>query len=178
MKVIRSGWATSIRVTSDGKMTTSEVIVPGDFIGEAFLSKDGVFRSIRAMTDVEYCGFDANFIRNLIFSRRDLMEAIIDVGINVAQMLRERVHDLGGRDAEGRIVSLMVGLYDRLKERGLLNGEEMPFPLRQQDIADALGLSPVHVNRTLQQLRKLDVISLEGRVLRVANVDRMRDMVA
>ncbi|MFZ3033242.1 MAG: Crp/Fnr family transcriptional regulator [Parvibaculum sp.] len=177
-KVIRSGWASSIHVMSDGRVTASDVLVPGDFIGEDFLSKAAEVRSIRAMTDVEFCGFDVDFLKELIFSRPDIMEVLIETGVEVARMLRERVRDMGGRDAEGRIVSLMVGLYDRLRERGLLTGEQMPFPLRQQDIADALGLSPVHVNRTLQQLRRLDVISLEGRMLRVANVDRMREMIA
>ena len=178
VRIIRSGWASSVHVMPDGRTTTSDVLVPGDFIGEDFLSRSGVVRSIRAMTDVEFCGFEIGFLKELIFTRRDIMEVLIETSVEVARMLRERVYDMGGRDAEGRIVSLMVGLYDRLHERGLLRGEKMPFPLRQQDIADALGLSPVHVNRTLQQLRKLDVISLEGRMLSVANVDRMREMIA
>ena len=176
--IIRKGWATSIRVMPDGRVTSSDVIVPGDFVGEDFLSKTGQVRTIRAMTDIEYCGFDPDFLRELIFSRPDIMQMLIETGVAVARTLRDRVHDLSGRDAEGRIVSLMLGLYDRLQERGLLDGSEMPFPLRQQDIADALGLSPVHVNRTLQHLRKLDVISLEGRVLRVSDVDHMRELVS
>jgi len=178
VKIIRSGWASTIRVMPDGRVTTSEVLVPGDFIGEAFMPKAGITRSIRATTKVEYCGFDPEFLRSLIASRPDIMQAVLEIGVNVANMLRDRVHDLSGRDAEGRIVSLMLGLYDRLQERGLLDGEEMPFPLRQQDIADALGLSSVHVNRTLQNLRKLDVISLEGRVLRVSDVEHMRELVS
>lgn len=178
VKVIRSGWASTVRIMPDGRMTTSEVLVPGDLIGEAFMSKVGVMRSIRAMTDVEYCGFEPEFLRTLIASRPDIMEVLIEIGVKVANMLRDRVHDLSGRDAEGRIVSLMVGLYDRLEERGLLDGKEMPFPLRQQDIADAMGLSPVHVNRTLQHLRKLNLISLEGRVLRVSDVEHMRELVS
>lgn len=57
---------------------------------------------------------------------------------------------------------------------GLCNGHACPLPLTQRDLADSMGLSPVHVNRTLQQLRAVGLIQLSGRQLRVADLEALK----
>jgi CRP-like cAMP-binding protein len=74
---------------------------------------------------------------------------------------------LGRRDARGRLAHLFCELYLRLKAVGLVDGYTLPMPLRQPDLADALGLTPVHVNRVLRDLRNEGLISLRGRRLEI-----------
>jgi CRP-like cAMP-binding protein len=80
--------------------------------------------------------------------------------------LRELVATLGKQSAEVRIAAFIVGMYRRLTALGRVAGEEMPFPLRQKDIADILGLTQVHVSRMLKLLKDKNLIQM--------NDDRIR----
>jgi len=65
-----------------------------------------------------------------------------------------RLIDLGRRTATERIVRLILEIEERARMRGLVSDQTIPFPLRQTHIADALGLTAVHVNRTINALRR------------------------
>ena len=88
-------------------------------------------------------------------------ETLID-----AAVFREWMLGLGRREAYGRMAHLLCELYVRLKAVGLTNGDGYAFPLTQAELGDALGLSTVHVNRTLQDLRGEGLITLQGGLLR------------
>ncbi len=73
----------------------------------------------------------------------------------------ERLSDLGRRTAKERIARLALVLHDLLAVRGMVNGDSFPFHLRQEHIADALGLTKVHVSRTLQGLRHEGLLEID-----------------
>ena len=70
-----------------------------------------------------------------------------------AAVFREWVTNVGRREAYGRIAHLLCELFVRLRAVGLTNGDSYPLPITQAELADATGLSTVHVNRTMQELR-------------------------
>ena len=80
---------------------------------------------------------------------------------------------LGQRTALERIAHLLCEIWLRLRLAGLTRGDSCDFPLTQGDLADATGLSKVHVNRTLQELRADGLIVLKGKTLSVPNLDRL-----
>jgi len=82
---------------------------------------------------------------------------------------------LGRREAYGRLAHLLCELYVRLKAVGLTNGDGYVFPLTQAEFGDALGLSTVHVNRTLQELRGEGLITLRNGSVTVLDWDRLRE---
>jgi len=176
VKIIRKGWAVSVESSDDGKIMTSEVLVAGDLVGGAFLSSGGATRTVRAMTEVEYCSFDSEFLIGLVQSRRDLLELSIRISSDIIRSLRERILDLGTRSAEQRVASLVVSIHDKMEERGLLRGSKMPFPFRQQDIADALGMTPVHTNRVLKGMREAGVLTIDRKEIFVSDVEKIRPM--
>lgn len=176
IKVIRQGWATSVETTSDGKFLTSEIHVAGDSFGAAFMIEQGVKRNVRAMTDVEYCSFDVSFVKPLLLSRQDVLDIFIEQTADIIRSLRARLLDIGTRTAEQRVISFIVSVHDKLEERGLLKGPKMPFPLRQQDIADALGLTQVHTNRVLKNLREKGAFTIEKKEVYVSDVEKIRAM--
>ncbi|MBO0718333.1 MAG: winged helix-turn-helix domain-containing protein, partial [Rhizobiales bacterium] len=75
----------------------------------------------------------------------------------------------GRRTAAERVAALMVALYKRSKALGLVAGETFAFPLTQQHIADALGLSLVHTNKTLARLRRLGMFKRANGMLTLTN---------
>ena len=85
-------------------------------------------------------------------------------------MLRERIVSLGRRDARGRIAYLLCELFWRYTAMGLAQGEVFHLPLTQTELGDALGLTPVHVNRVLRDFRECRLIVVERRLLRMLDV--------
>ncbi len=77
--------------------------------------------------------------------------------------------DLGHKNAEQRIARLILSLMKRHSARDLVHDGQFAFPLRQQHIADATGLTVVHVNRVIGGMRRLGVIEIKGRTLTVLN---------
>ena len=87
--------------------------------------------------------------------------------------------NLGRRRAEQRIAQLFLNLSRRLKLRGLVRDDSFEFPLRQQHIADATGITPVHANRVLRSLRKDGLITMRDGILKItdfAGLHRLADL--
>jgi CRP-like cAMP-binding protein len=89
---------------------------------------------------------------------------------------REWTVNLGQRSAYERLGHLLVELYLRLKTVGRAQDGRCDFPLTQNDLADATGLTAVHVNRTLQELRRDGLIELERKQLHILDLERLRDV--
>src|SRR4051794_26025380 len=81
---------------------------------------------------------------------------------------------LGRRDAYGRIAHLLCELFVRLKAVGRTRGHAYELPLTQAELGDALGLSTVHVNRTLQQLRGEGLIQTQGGTVMVQDWEHLK----
>ncbi len=92
-----------------------------------------------------------------------------------AAIYREWIENLGARQALGRIAHLLCELAIRLELVGLLDGGSFQLPLTQQDVADASGLSVVHVNRTLQELRREGVIKWQHRTVQLLDRAKLED---
>ena len=93
-------------------------------------------------------------------------------------MLRERIVSLGRRDARGRIAYLLCELLWRHAAMGLAEGEMFRLPLTQTELGDALGLTPVHVNRVLKEFREHRLIAMERRLLRVLDPEGLQHIAA
>jgi CRP-like cAMP-binding protein len=90
--------------------------------------------------------------------------------------LREWLVNLGQRPAEQRIAHLLCEVHLRLQVMGLAKGTSFKLPLTQEVIADTMGLSVVHVNRMLVQLREQGLIEIEGRSIDLLDIERIRAM--
>jgi CRP-like cAMP-binding protein len=88
---------------------------------------------------------------------------------------REWLLNLGQRSAYERIAHLLIELYIRLRTVGRAQHGRCDFPLTQNDLADATGLTAVHVNRTLQELRRDGLIELDRKQLQILDLERMMD---
>ena len=82
-------------------------------------------------------------------------------------VLREWLVSAGRRKAYGALAHMLCELHARLSRVGLVENDQFELPVTQEEIADALGLSPVHISRMLQRLRKQGLITLKGRLLSI-----------
>ena len=89
-------------------------------------------------------------------------------------MLRERIVALGRRSARGRVAYLLCELVWRQRATGVNEGDVIGLPLTQIDLADALGLTPVYVNRILQTFRREQLITLQQHQLTLLDVEKLQ----
>lgn len=93
-----------------------------------------------------------------------------------ASIFREWVINVGRRDSRARIAHLLCELATRLDAIGAGNNGRFDFPITQEQLADATGLTPVHTNRTLQSLRKDGLIELGAKALTIVDWDELREV--
>lgn len=155
--LIVSGWAAQARVLSDGRRQIGRLLLPGDVAGLTHLG-GGARLGLLALTDVVVADFtvvraavEAGKSRGLARAWAELQRA--EQAGALAQILR-----LGRFSAYERTGDLLLELYERLAACGLTQGRTMPMPLTQEVLADCLGLSIVHLNRMVQQLRRNGLI--------------------
>lgn len=153
-----SGWACLAHSLRDGRRQILAFLLPGDGVGFDLLTRSQ--RSVEALAltplKVRYAqpGFTAGAER---VSRVFAGAAAAQQGRMIDQMVR-----LGRQTAYERMAHLLLELHGRLAEIGETRGDSFHLPIKQEILADALGLSLVHVNRTLQQMRRDQLIDMRG----------------
>jgi CRP-like cAMP-binding protein len=157
------GWAARMRWLSDGRRQIMGFILPGEAIGLCARPHPLALASTVALTPLTT--IDAAPVLKAMH-QPDLAPGLSEA-VNVAAsmdeaLLLDQVVRLGRQTAYERICHLLLELRDRLSDVGLVHGGSFPLPLTQEVMADATGLSIVHVNRILQQLRREKLLDLRG----------------
>lgn len=169
---VMNGWAFRYRVTSGGRRQILAFLLPGDPLGFPQTAQSAP-TAVRAITDLQLCTFPRRLVADYARSSPDRLSLFETVVAREYGFFEDRLVDLGRRSATERIASLILGLKVRLSARGLALDDSMPFPLRQEHIADALGLTQVHVSRILKRLRGDGLIRIERRELTILDPERL-----
>ena len=152
--MICDGWAVRFVQLPNGKRQILAVLLSGDLVGATSLIDGQLGFSIQALTDVRYCYFPFVEVRARLRDNQSLFDLWLRLTAAEQRAADRRLVDLGQRTAHERIAALLTYVMRRCEQRGELIGDEFPFPLSQQQIADFTGLTPVHTCRVLSSLRK------------------------
>lgn len=174
--VIRSGWAARFTHVQDGRRQVLSILVPGDTAGAELVVFPSIRVPVQALTDVSYCSFDVAELKEIGVEDPSLVWAFLNICISGRKETEARLVDLGRRNAEQRLARLIAELHRRLRGRGLADETSMPFPLRQQAIADALGLTQVHVSRVMSSFRENNIVQVAGGRLSIMDMDALLDI--
>lgn len=155
--LILDGWAGRQRILADGRRQFIDFALPGDVIGDSAYPGAIVGAAVVTLTDVRVCPLPASE------GYPDLERAYaVSRALNEARLMAQ-ITRLGRLDARERILDLLLEFHERLSLAGLTEGDGYAIPLTQELFADALGLTSVHVNRTLQQARRTGELCWNGR---------------
>jgi CRP-like cAMP-binding protein len=159
-RLLVSGWVGSSRTLADGRRQILHIYLPGDVLGMSFARREDSI----ALTDIVTA--DASPLA-VALSADDMAFAGLRIVCGLADdmwhgQLLDQIVRLGRLTAHERTAHPLVELAGRHKRAGLSDGRRMSWPLTQEVLADVVGLSVVHVNRILQQLRSEGVIVLRA----------------
>lgn len=165
--VLMEGFACRYRNLAGGRRQITAYLVPGDSY-DLDAGLDGrTSHAVMALTTVRSVRLAAAEVIALTQDSPAIAEGLRRVGRIEEATLREWLINIGGRPALERIAHLFCELDWRLQAVGLVEQDRFEMPITQYDLADTAGLSSVHVNRTLQELRRQGLIALAGRSLTI-----------
>jgi CRP/FNR family transcriptional regulator, anaerobic regulatory protein len=171
------GWAVRYRRGIGGRRHILSILLPGDLVAAESALLGRVEHSVMAITPVTLCVLDGRSIGALFQAHTELALALYR---NQLEEMRwydvEAVNGSTG-DAVARVAYVFLHTFDRLSERGLVNGTVCGFPLRRADLADRVGLSAMHLSRTLATLKRQRLATLVDNTLHIPNRARLARLV-
>jgi len=173
--VMVDGWGCRYKTLPDGRRQIVAFFVPGDFCDLNVYVLKEMDHSIGAITRLSVADISREDMDNLTTNRPRITQALWWENLVTTSIQREWMLNIGQRTAYERIAHLLAELFLRLRSVKLTNGDSCDFPITQTDIADATGLTAVHVNRTLQELRRDGLIILEHKRLTIPDLQRLRE---
>lgn len=164
-----SGWAFRYKSLPDGRRQILNFLLPGDLVGLQASLLSASAHGIEALTEVELCVFPRKRVWDLFVRMPSLAYEVAWLGSREESLIDENLTSVGQRSAAERIAALLISLYRRANVLGLVSDNSFQFPLSQQQLADALGLSLVHTSKTWSRLRKAGLFSIAGGRLTLLN---------
>ena len=173
---VLSGMALRYKTLEDGRRQVLNLIFPGDFLGLQAGLMGEMGHSVEAVTPMVLCAFDRNSLWSLFQTNPSRAYDLTWIAAVEEHFLGETVATIGQRDASAALAWAFLRIFRRGQSLGLVSDGAMPLPYRQQDIADALGLSLVHTNKRLQRFRAAGLMTWSRGVLRMHDGKRLAEI--
>ena len=160
--LLQSGWAVSYKLLADGGRQVIDFQIPGDFLGVRSLLLRTSDHSVAAVTDLVACEVGAQELIEAFEAAPRLGMAMLWAASRDEAMVVEHLVGVGRRGPLARTAHYFLELAQRLRLVGQGDAAGFPCPLNQYLLADALGLSAIHLNRTLRHLRERGLMTLRA----------------
>jgi len=167
------GMGLRYKTLEGGERQVINFVMPGDFIGLQAGVMSEMQHSVEATTAMRLCVFNRQAVWSLFRDHPARAYDLTWVAAVEEHLLGENLAILGQMGGIERVARALLRLYDRARAMKMTKGREMPLPYKQQDLADALGLSLVHTNKTLKTLRGQGVIEWKKGVLKVLDYEKL-----
>ena len=173
---VLSGWAYKYKTLPDGRRQVLNYALPGDFIGLQASIFDVSSHSVEALTDVVLCVFPRERLWDLFARHTGLAFDVTWLGAHEENILGDFLVSVGKRSATERVAFVLLQLFARARQAGLVKNGALGFPVTQELLADTVGFSLVHTNKTLKRLRRSKAFTWQGPTLEVASEDKLAEL--
>jgi CRP-like cAMP-binding protein len=169
--VNHDGWLFRYKILHNGSRQIIDFILPGQILGlQAYLFQKSLY-SVATITETSLSMIPFEMIDDVFERTPRLGKALFWSAACDAAILAEHLIDAARRSAYERISHLLLELFVRLKAAGLTDDMSFDMPLTQELIGDALGLTTVHVNRTMRSLREDKLIAIDGKIVTILDFE-------
>ncbi|MGY6553325.1 MAG: Crp/Fnr family transcriptional regulator [Wenzhouxiangella sp.] len=162
---LQSGWACSIRLLPDGQRQVMEIFVGAQIMGLGEAGSEVAQTEMLALTDISACPFGPRALRKLISESSNLAQLLLVTMARDNALLMERIMTIGKRRGAERLAHFLL----EMRYRTRCEDDRLCLPFNQSIIGDALGMSSVHVSRSMSELKRLGLIETQGKVLVLPN---------
>lgn len=171
--ILLSGWVASYKLLPDGSRQIIDFQIPGDFLGLRSLLLRTSDHSFEAVTDVSIAEISSQNLYSAFAASPRLATAILWAASRDEAMVVEHLVNVGRRTATVRTAHFLLELGNRLNLIGVGTRNSYPCPLSQYLLADALGLSAIHINRVLRQLREQNLMTFQKGMVHFKNIEKL-----
>ncbi len=172
---LQEGWACRYRLLSDGRRQITALYLPGDICDPLWAFGRAPAQPVVALTNIRAVSLPC---RVPPFSGPDAQQRFWKVIADAMERQSNWLVTLGRKTAVERLAHLLLELFERMRQSGLAYGQQCAMPLTQMEIADLTGMTPVHVNRTLQSMRARGLVELQSKWLRIPDLNALREIAA
>jgi len=174
--VIISGYAIRHKLTGDGARQILAIHIPGEAVDFQNMFLEEADHNVQMLSRGDVAEIPRQPLEALTLSRSEVGRAILLTTLVEASIFREWTLNIGRRDARSRIAHLLCEFAYRLAAQGMEPVRDYELPMTQEQLADATGLTAVHVNRVLKSLAADGLIERDRRVIRFPDWQRLRDV--
>lgn len=173
---VLSGWLYRYKTLEDGRRQILGFVMPGDFIGLQSSVLAEMHHSIETLTPTRLCVFARDRLWEVFREHPELAFSMTWLAARSERLLDEHLLSVGARTASERVAFVLLRIYERAEHLCLLRNGVLPIPITQQHLAEALGLSLVHTNRTLKALTRRGLLSWTNGQLDITDRDGLADL--
>jgi len=174
--VILEGWACGYKMLPDGGRQIMSFMLPGDFCDIHIAVLEAIDHNIMTLTKARVASLPRAQMETLVRARPALTQAFWWSQLVDQSILRAWIVSMGRRKSLERVAHLICELYIRMRNIGLTDNHECDIPLTQLVLADALGLTPVHINRVLKVLKTAKVMELKRGSLKIIDSAKLAEI--
>jgi CRP-like cAMP-binding protein len=174
--ILASGWACSYKLLQNGTRQIVDIQIPGDFLGLRSILFRTSDHNVEAITDVEVSEVLMGELVDAFTHTPRLATAVLWAASRDEAIVVEHLVGLGRRGALERTAHFLLELGFRMKLTGLGTIKGYPCPLSQNLLADVLGLTSVHINRVLRQLREDGLLTIRAGTVSFDDFDRLMEL--
>lgn len=177
MFTLYHGWVAMYKTLDSGKRQILRVALPGDMLGFQADLNAPMRHSAYCLTDCVLCAFRCKDMPELLRRNLSVTKRLTELNARDMDICQSRLLTIGQQTAIERIAFFCAELFYRVKN--IYNHKEETeifFPLSQEEIGDATGLTKIHVNRTLKALREMNIMKIGGKTLKVYDLEALRKL--
>ncbi len=172
--IVQDGWLMSETILDGGERQILRFYFPGEMIGTASIAYFHATTTVRAVEDARLCMFPRARIGELFARHPRLSTLFYSLGMLEVIDLNDRLRALGRTDGKARLAHLFLSIAIRLRVLVGQDEKVLQVPLTQSDLADAVGLTAIHVNRLLKEMTQEGLIRRNRRVLELLDEPELR----
>ena len=174
--ILLNGFAARAKFQVDGTRQINAIHVPGDFVDLHSFVLKRMDHSVVTLTSCTFAMVPHDALHHISTNHPHLTRVLWTSTAVDGAILREWVTQLAVQDAYRRTAHLICELFVRLRSVGHINGHSFALPILQNELSDMLGLSHVHMNRTLMKLRKDKLFSWQSGVVTIHDWDHLKEV--
>ena len=176
MFTVYHGWVALYKTLDNGKRQILRIALPGDMIGFQPDLLAPMNSSAMSLSETVLCGFPSKAMPDLLRKNLSVSQRLTELNARDMNICQSRLLTIGQQSAIERIAFFCCELYYRVNMIYGQNDHEIHFPLSQEDIGDATGLTKIHVNRTLKALREQGLMQIASKTLTIHDIDGLCEL--